>query len=171
MGSITNKNLSKLWIRMKSYINSRIEDIDASVDLAVGNAVTEMEAAIANAGHIEMELLWENAAPTSQFAPQTIEVDLSNYSMIIMTFKSYVSYDYKGLTAIFKKGDAAVVCVNSSGSGINGGALWASNRIITASDDNGITVGQGTYVPYSGTPAVRNDSLLPYQIYGIKGVK
>ena len=156
---------------MKSYINGRIEDIDTSVDLAVENAITEMEAAIANAGHIEMDLLWENASPTSAFEPHTIEVDLSDYSTIIMTFKSYVSYDYKGITTIFKKGEAAVVSVISGGGSQNTGALWASNRLITASDDNGITVGQGTYMPYTGSAAVRNDSLLPYQIYGIKGVK
>lgn len=156
---------------MKSYINSRIEDIDTSVDLAVENAITEMEAAIANAGHIEMDLLWENASPTSAFEPHTIEVDLSDYSTILMTFKSYVAYDYKGITAIFKKGEAAVVSAISGSGSQNTGALWASNRLITASDDNGITVGQGTYMPYTGSAAVRNDSLLPYQIYGIKGVK
>ena len=117
---------------------------------------------------VKIVKLWQNASPESAFLPQKISVDLTPYNLILMIFKSYVSYEYK-LSALFDKGDAAVICINSSGLGINRGGLFASNRIIESSDNTGIMVGKGVYLPTAGTSSTdRNDSLLPFEIYGIK---
>lgn len=40
-----------------------------------------------------MELLWENASPTSEFAKQTINIDLSQYQGVIIQISSYISQD------------------------------------------------------------------------------
>ena len=157
--------------------NKKIIDVDTLSSLADSdslfvNSDGELkQVAVEDAGLMRMDLLWENAAPTSEFAAQTIELDLSEYSTIIMTFKSYVSYDYKGITAIFKKGDAAVVCLNSTTSNINAGSLYAANRLIEGSSDSGITVGKAVYMIGTATAVTGNGSLLPYQIYGIKGIQ
>lgn len=155
MGSITNNNLSKLWIRMKSYINSRIEDIDASVDLAIDNA-------IANAGHMEMELLWENASPTSEFAAQTITVDLSQYThyevLCLVTNATYKD-------SIISSG---IIPVNK-GALISygwGDVNTVAHRRITESTLNSITFGGASYNKTAG-----NSYVIPQAIYGIKGVK
>ena len=46
-----------------------------------------------NVGGIKMELLWENISPTSEFATQTLSLDLSQYKQFLVFSKDNTSSD------------------------------------------------------------------------------
>ena len=39
-------------------------------------------------------LLWTNSSPTAQFAPQTVNLDLSKYNFVEIFFRSYTGWSY-----------------------------------------------------------------------------
>lgn len=64
--------------------------LPASVVNAMQDAIIKNEKEIAER---EPQLLWENASPTSKFSPQTITLDLSEYSSILMNYRVSVNLD------------------------------------------------------------------------------
>lgn len=147
---------------MKSYINARLESIDASVDMAIDNA-------IANAGHMEMELLWENASPTSTFTAQEIpaDVDPDEYDGVIVV----VRLDVSGTTQVgiyFDSGDNGLLYT----AGWFGDRAGVAYRSFTYEKNTAkrYTVSGGTYFN-DLVNTTSNSYCIPLRIYGIKGVK
>lgn len=153
MSVIMNNNLSKLWIRIKSYINARLESLDVTVEGIVNNA-------IANAGHMEMELLWENASPTSEFVGQDITLDLEGYDKVAIRCRestsSNATFEVSG-----KVGDAIRWTHVSNNRQTR--LFWTSANKVTAS--------KGNKAAYNAQLAEDNTVAIPIEIYGIKGVK
>lgn len=98
-------------------------------------------------------LLWENASPTSNFLPQTINLNLSNYRFVMM--------EYDGGSRITKVGLGLnaylVACVVKN--------YYRKYGVTTT----GISFQNCNEVSVYGTSTViENGALIPYAIYGIK---
>ena len=111
-----------------------------------------------------LDLLWTNANPSSNFAAQTVAVDLSGYTYVGIIFKSSTgaTYNFSTPLYIFQK--------NSYWSYNNEGGGYLIQRVVNVlNDGSGITFGDcsrlNTYP--NGTRTTDNGRLIPYQIYGI----
>ena len=110
-----------------------------------------------DAKKLSMELLWENDSPTSPFETKTFGINFESYdSYVLLTMLStqyqYVQYSYapcgKNIAVSFEWADDGVYY----------------SRVFRP-DGNYIYVGQGW------TSKTKDDNaIIPYQIYGIKGV-
>lgn len=108
-------------------------------------------------GGVKRDLLWSNPNPTSNFEPQTISLDLSDYGLIYITFKIY-NDNVVGLekTSIVGNKDR-IVGVNAEAS-----ALVTYYRPFE-SNQNSVMFENG----YRNA-TVTNTRCVPIQIYGIK---
>lgn len=123
-----------------------------------GTGATDAAAALANLGGISITKLWENESPTSSFSGQTIELDLSEYQLILLYAR--ISTSYESLNSA-----SAVVGKYSRINGVWGNNNNVFHRAFTPSA-TGI-VFEGGY--YNG--AYNASYLIPQYIYGIKGVQ
>lgn len=110
--------------------------------------------------------LWENASPTSSFAAQTIALDLSEYSMIFCNCRLSTEY-------------ATIVPTNPIPVGADYGAYayglaagYPVRRTYRATA-TGVVFEEGMKYTSFGSSNVNgsNGSLIPVEIYGIKGVQ
>lgn len=105
------------------------------------------------------ELLWTNPNPTSDFAAQTLSLDISTYSAVKISFKD-AKHANAGVVVECMTGGNALSIQNS---GVDNGSRW--RYFSPKADGTGITFSTG----YLG--ATPNDSYgIPYQIWGIKSV-
>ena len=111
---------------------------------------------------ISLTLLWTNANPVSTFNAQTIQLDLSEYSHVLILFLAFNDDD---------GGMCSTVCkVNGT---VKSGAnylqfVWSSNRCGVRKcfpTSTGIEFGACGY-----NNSTNNGYAIPYEIYGIKGV-
>ena len=122
----------------------------------VGNAVT--------VGGGGPKLLWTNPNPTAAFGAQTVTIDLTAYTGVIIAFRDSATvsrYLYIPKETINANNTPAVVSP--------GGSYWNPDsvqyRLVTAIKNSGITFTSGRF-PSS---AFFNDNLLiPQKIYGVK---
>lgn len=119
-------------------------------------------------GALSMELLWENASPTSgDFVAQTINLDLSAYNYIMIEAMLYISSNVR-FNAICSVGAAFTFqhFANASSS--------EKMRFVTRMvkpNETGITVETGYYKDYGASSGnTANSFMIPCKIYGIKGV-
>jgi len=106
-------------------------------------------------------LLWENPSPNSDFAPQTISINLTDYEWILISIKNQkVSPQYVTTCAVPKITDDQVIGGPSGQTGSN----YAYSRIIKM-NNNGITfqISRSNYAGASG-----NTTVIPIKIYGLK---
>lgn len=129
------------------------------------------EAAACGVAGMDMELLWENGSPSSEFAatenPITIP-GVSAYDLFMVEFVSGAP------AAIVRKGVNSypflVTCTEQNSK------LYLNlyYRRITVTAD-GFTAGNTQRIQYAATtfnlPAISNGYVKPYKIYGIKGVE
>ena len=105
-----------------------------------------------------IDLLWENASPTSSFAAQTIAIDLSNYNYVLIHFRS------------FNQGDnTQYECNQIILNGTTGG-LFASGVTTSNNGTRRVTVTNTGVEFMSGywNGNANNDYEVPFYIYGIK---
>ena len=103
-----------------------------------------------------MDLLWENASPSSAFAAQNIPLDLSDYSVVCVAFNHSPTNELTLDTTFCKKGKQAL------GYGMISSVWYWRMYAFT---ENGISFEQ---VMTSDVGEKYNDKLIPTQIYGIK---
>ena len=126
--------------------------------------------AINNIGCASMTLLWENASPTSNFAIQTISMDLSEYDAImLLTRRSTSVHDIGfGISVLGHRGVAQNLAVYTE---VSAGVLICVREFTPSA--SGIVIGGGAY-KFSNiamTACNFDDSYaIPYRIYGINGV-
>lgn len=115
-----------------------------------------------NIGALSMELLWENASPTSDFAGQRINMDLTKGWGVRGIFSS------SGGTLIL---DAKDYKKGTSNGRVQTAGATNSFRTIDV-DDNGVTLGDGKSLKTYGTATIENvnSTLIPLKFYIIKGV-
>lgn len=119
-------------------------------------------------GALTETLLWENASPTSDFAAQTISLDLSEYDRIIILMKTEPNVS-NYLNSIIEVGTYGwgQFLVNIA----SAVALRLFARKITVNSD-GVIFDKGYYKNVNSTSAATssNSHVIPVKIYGIKGV-
>lgn len=103
-------------------------------------------------GGMKMDLLWTNPNPSASFAAQTVSLDLSEYSCVLISVM-----DGTNLTTLFAPIDNKKYIANLV---INNGQFrWRS----FVSSVSGITVEEGKQAD-----TTYNNIMIPYQIFGIK---
>ena len=107
-------------------------------------------------------LLWTNPSPGTEFAAQTIELDLSEYDSVCIEYRPFYSYSgTKSVTA--PVGTTALGDLSMSNLGlVNGTNTYNGFRHMEITE-TGINVQQG----YNHS-AADNRSVIPVRIYGVK---
>ena len=131
-------------------------------------AITSLQELIAN-GTLKMDLLWTNASPESEFAPQTISLDLSSYKSLLIRFdigvtdSSSIYYKSHVYNVFLKSGNRAYSsCVNYYNI-VNSQNIY---REIYSIDDNGVSFGNGKISSIDG--GYNNTAMIPTEIYGMR---
>ena len=138
----------------------------------IKNKINVTTAVVTDKG-IHIDLLWENASPTSEFAAQTINLDLSGYDMVEIysygrTGQSGYSYGYN--SDRFLIGEYGNI-QNSAFIGSSIDYILVESRPLNVTK-TGITFEKGSTLYTNSSTHVNgvtsNGSAVPYQIYGIK---
>lgn len=107
------------------------------------------------------ELLWTNPKPNSNFAAQTIPLDLSEYKYVIVTTKHKVDVDYLPRTAVIVPvGDYSNLI------GLGKTNSWEERTVRYARASS-----SGVYftLAYWGGDSPYQNYVIPLKIYGLKG--
>ena len=99
-------------------------------------------------------------SPTSEFLAQEISLDLSKYDGVLVVAKALNTSNSMATMEIFKNISGVLNIVSS----VN----FYRNFYVA---DDGINVADGYYVLTYNTPTKNNNAIIPYKIYGIKGVR
>lgn len=111
---------------------------------------------------LKMDLLWTNASPTTEFAPQKIELDLSDATLIVIEYRLHHNYDVTVQLMISEPNTDNVRHKTSDEK--------LFYRVIEHIKSDGIYFGNaGSYETYgNGTTTTNNNLLIPYKIFEIK---
>ena len=113
--------------------------------------------------YIKPVLLWENASPSSDFAAQTVNLDLNGYSKIaILCLRGTDIENYIPLSMMEKEKTCIMREISSNGSSL----LYRTRSYIF--NNTGVTFTKGESISSSGTSTTNNAILIPIKIYGIK---
>lgn len=161
--------------------NKSIIDVDTLSSLAdsdslfVNSDSSLKQVAVEDAGLMRMELLWENAVPSSGFAAQTVELDLSNYDAVKIAYYGQIagslSLNFYGLKTetCLKNEYGSLDSVAFIGASNTGGYAFTRNVQVL---DTGIVfdTGYSGYTDGSGGASATKAGV-PVKIYGIKGIQ
>lgn len=121
-----------------------------------------------NIGAISMELLWENASPTSEFAAQTVTLDASVYQELKIEFYSRAQNDRKVLAnAPVGKPVNAYDMRGTTSTAVTPSLNW---RSVEAKTNSVVFDDCCNKVLTEKEKTVTNDYMIPFRIYSIKGV-
>lgn len=116
---------------------------------------------MSESGGLKLTQLWENASPTSSFAPQTITVDFTGYAYILIFFYIYSSSKYNGSPVVTKVGESGVMnSGHPDGTASYCGRRDFSTTISTITFTNGLEAKNGNGA------GISNSMYVPYLIYG-----
>lgn len=110
---------------------------------------------------IEMVKLWENASPTSDFAAQSVALDLSAYDGALIGVCLGVQYPTRINTFYIPKGSLGYCTI----------PINVNYHRYASVSSTGVTFGGGNRCATYGTDTATNSWVVPAVIYGIKGVK
>ena len=102
-----------------------------------------------------VDLLWTNASPTSEFAEQSLDIDLSAYKIIYIITYGHVNTQSESYTMFLIDKNTGYVFVGWYGAQYSERPVSITNSRVYFG--NGKTGG-----------AVNNNYLIPYRIYGVK---
>lgn len=132
-----------------------------------GEVLTKASSTDYDAGWVlplSMKLLWTNPSPSSDFAAQTVSLDLSGYTAGAIVFAASKSDYTLSSPQFFLMNNATqrMICT-----------VWAifQYRDITVST-SGITFSEGRRINTynSGSSVQNNGEIIPVYIYGLKGI-
>ena len=108
---------------------------------------------------IAMDLLWTNASPTSAFSPQTVNIDLSEYSMVYVTGSWTATDTNTWFGLLIKVGNSGIF------SAIGTSKIYRGFHVSTS----GINFEKGQFATSGGSSMTDNNLYaVPRQIYGVK---
>ena len=152
----------------KLIINGELA-FGTEADAAV--ARTNLGVTLANLGGVSMKSLWINASPTSDFATQTISLNLSGYEYVLVRYLYSTDYQSDDQIAVFKVGRAGYLTFTGAASTSSGNILLSQRTISVGSDS--VAFGAPVYKNYSSTAnaTANNKYCIPVEIIGIRGVQ
>ena len=103
-----------------------------------------------------MKLLWSNSNTGNTFSPQSISLDLDEYSAVLITTNHFTNNDSRSTHYIPVDGNQYIM------TSPNNGQVGTAKRKVVA---NGSKV--QFYGGYSGSTAIDN-ACIPVQIFGVK---
>lgn len=164
MSNYLDKNgLITLWGKIKTYVNDVVGGLGnvASEDVVpIGKGGTGKTTAVdglSALGGIGVKKLWENSDTSASFPLQTISLGLTNYSMIIVFFRTSTNYAGTIGTFALKNYESRLIGVASGGTTL---------RTRSFTFDNGKVQ---FYDGYQGSTKDA-DACIPVAIYGVKNV-
>lgn len=110
-------------------------------------------------GGLSMVKLWENASPTSEFAAQTVALDLSKYNAALIIYRRATTAN-EAYSAFIRVGDSGSLFAMTN---------YRSDRTATVSR-TGVVFNAGRQASLSESLSENNVASVPITIYGIKGV-
>ncbi len=139
--------------------------LKTSADQIITNEETDERLPEYLKNNIGTDLLWANASPTSNFAAQSISVDLTNYKKFAIVFAGIVASASSFKTIRFTEeyivsnDDFIAATTINLGSGVV--AYW--HRKFSLSNKNNLTFADG-----ADSGNTNNAILVPLYVYGIK---
>lgn len=113
--------------------------------------------------YTKMDKLWENAAMQSAFAEQTLSIDLSGYSAVLIEFNYAAGSAIAASMIAFKKTSLNWnICMSM--------ALTLNAFRYVGFTDAGLKFGGGMAVNPYGTIVQSDNYIIPMRVYGLKGV-
>lgn len=119
-----------------------------------------------NDSKLSMELLWENGSPSSEFPPQTVSIDLSEYQEIRIAYNRSTNTQRENFINIMM-GKSATINDTYPASDSAPLCMMRICDAVTTGVEFGDTYKQATNTTKRTTD---NLSIIPIRIYGIKGV-
>lgn len=115
------------------------------------------------------KLLWTNSNPTASFDPTTINLDLTDYDEVEITFINYTTsgYRYYVPSVKCKVGEQGIVNGVFGGTAVESGAIFIFERVFNVYTDR-IAFGNAAGCADNSSHAIRNEMGVPIEIYGIK---
>lgn len=188
--SLTQRNILKFAGTLKATDDSTnkktvISDAAEEVEWSVWNAMTEAERDAYSAGKKLnivnvpgaegtisadlMDLLWENPSPTTEFAAQTISVDLSQYDRIKIVRKRATNSG-QTLPDLECKCEGGIIINDTvSFTAASTNRIQQNNRVYTFHNAlTGINVANCDVSTVQSNVTTDNTCIIPLQIYGIK---
>lgn len=115
-----------------------------------------------------MVLLWENSAPGSAFAAQTIKMDLSDYNWVKIETKTHTGTSQEIGTNDFKCPGVGNTFVQTIRTNTGGSGWWHASREVTISK-TGVTFGTGGFrYSVANNQSAGDNYAIPLRIWGIK---
>ena len=119
--------------------------------------------------NLTFDLLWTNSSPTSSFSPQTINIDLSDYSNIVVVSKGNTGLNDAYQWDIVKISNNTTRWTNVLGVARLSNYKFAMVRPIRVNNDL-IEFYNGYNIKNDGNASgIDNNTCIPYKIYGMKG--
>ena len=149
----------KIWLDTDEQGQSVVTSVNGQT-----GAVTVVSSVNGQSGAVSLhplfDLLWTNASPTSNFSAQTLSIDLSNYSfLIVRSVRSTSSTDQSALSIVEVGGGDTVV--------LGGGAAGVT---LTARNVNAVSTGINFSMGYLNGNSGTSDAWgIPVKIYGVRG--
>ena len=114
---------------------------------------------------LALEKLWENSAPTAEFAAQTVSLNLSQYELFLVTAMEQNTSEgtYRELSFLAFK-DVLSVMQGAFVGGVGAGTNARPFQIL----ENGVNFSDAKHSYNNQNNTVFNQVLIPHRIYGIK---
>ena len=140
-------------------VGSNITNSSGTISLSKANVTSALGYTPPTTNSLQIDLLWTNHSPTSNFNPQTISISSSAYSLFIIT--SYIDGMPSSAIAF---NTIVMKDVESYINTILGSYSYFRQVKIT---DSSVIFGTG-YVGNGASHSANNGATIPYKIYGIK---
>lgn len=108
----------------------------------------------------EKTLLWTNPSPTTSFAGQALNIDISKYSFLAVTTNWFANGNANEVGCHLL--ESGTRCIVTEAKDVNG------YRVFDLTDANQIVIGEGLQYHFNGGTATENRRIVPIKIYGIK---
>lgn len=115
---------------------------------------------------MQVNKLWEHPSSGYSFSAQTVDVDLSGYDAVLVTFMNVAGVDVIAPAVISPLNQTAALNGYYNETGLNAACL--TTRSFTA-DTTGVQFSGGTiFISTQGAPHSDDNVSIPAEIYGVK---
>lgn len=155
--------LANLTTSEKTTIVGAINEVDGDVGnlsqlstVAKNNLVNAINEVRTDLSNVTPELLWTNSNPSAQFAGQTLNIDITGYTHLLIVYQQDQLFTYDTEVEI----------------GFNAELFSFKDGYIRIRDlntlNNTVTFGDGYIYQTYASGSINNFQCIPYKIYGLK---